>query len=475
MANLFNLLPFSDKIAVVSDNGDVLSYAQLYEETELLKNHIPHRGLICCLCTNTIGSLVGYLSGFHAHSPLILLDGERDNQYIYSYINKYLPEYLWLPSERQSDFSGTVLHETYGYSLILMDYGDNLSMASLSNELSLCLTTSGSTGSPKLVRLTENNLKANAESIAEYLHIDEHERPITTLPMYYSFGLSVINSHLIKGATILLTGANVFSKVFWDFFKKSSPTSIAGVPFTYEMLEKMGLFKMELPSLKTMLQAGGKLNAKIVERYVEFASETNREFIVMYGQTEAGPRMSYLPFEKAHEKSSSIGIPIPRGRFKLFDMNDEEISQSNIEGELVFYSASVCMGYAEERADLSKGDENHGILRTGDVAYRDEDGYYYITGRLKRFVKIWGNRYNLDAIEQLVKPITSNCACVGNDEAVFVFIEDSCYENSISQVMSKTLKLDKSCYKIRVVDCIPKAPSGKINYSALMERMRLLS
>lgn len=472
---MFNLLSFSDNKAVVTDSGEVLSYAQLYEETEHLKSHIPHRGLICCLCTNTIGSLVGYLSGFSAHSPLILLDGERDNQYINSYIEKYFPEYLWLPSERQSDFSGIVIHETFGYSLIMMDYGDSWIPTPLNDDLSLCLTTSGSTGSPKLVRLTENNLKANAESIAEYLHIDENERPITTLPMYYSFGLSVINSHLIKGATILLTGANVFSKTFWDFFKKSSPTSIAGVPFTYEMLEKMGLFQMELPSLKTMLQAGGKLNAEIVERYVAFASETSREFIVMYGQTEAGPRMSYLPFEKAHEKPSSIGIPIPRGEFRLYDASDQEIGQANIEGELVFSSVSVCMGYAEERADLAKGDENHGSLKTGDVAYRDEDGYYYITGRLKRFVKIWGNRYNLDAIEQLVKPVTSSCACVGNDEAVFVYIEDSCHVDNISQVMSKTLKLDKSCYKIKVIDRIPKAPSGKINYPVLKEMMSVKS
>lgn len=468
---MFNLLSFPENKAIISDNGVVLSYAQLFKETEQLKNHLPHRGLICCLCTNTIGSLVGYLSGFSAHSPLILLDGERDNQYIDSYIEKYFPEYLWLPSERQLDFLGSVIYETYGYSLIMMDYGNNWHSTPLNDKLSLCLTTSGSTGSPKLVRLTEDNLKANAESIAEYLHIDENERPITTLPMYYSFGLSVINSHLIKGATILLTGANVFSKVFWDFFKKTLPTSMAGVPFTYEMLEKMGLFQMELPSLKTMLQAGGKLNAKIVERYVAFASETKREFIVMYGQTEAGPRMSYLPFEKAHDKPSSIGIPIPRGEFRLYDTNDEEINLSNVEGELIFKGASVSMGYAEKREDLSKGDENDGLLRTGDVAYRDTEGFYYITGRLKRFVKIWGNRYNLDAIEQLIKPITPDCACVGNDSKVYVFIVDFAYSESVNQIMSKTLNLDKSCYKIIVIDCIPKASSGKIDYTVLKDMM----
>ena len=470
---MFNLLSFSDNKAVITDSGEVLTYAQLNEETELLKNHIPRRGLICCLCTNTIGSLVGYLSGFRAHSPLILLDGERDSQYVNSYIEKYQPEYLWLPSAKQSDFKGAVIHESHGYSLIQMGYGDNWQPSPLNDDLCLCLTTSGSTGSPKLVRLTEDNLKANAESIAEYLKIDENERPITTLPMYYSFGMSVINSHLIKGATILLTGSNVFSKAFWDFFKKTSPTSIAGVPFTYEMLEKMGLFQMELPSLKTMLQAGGKLNAKIVERYVEFASKTNREFIVMYGQTEAGPRMSYLPFDKAHDKPSSIGVPIPGGEFNLYDANDKQIYEANVEGELVFVGPSVCMGYAEERADLAKDDENHGILKTGDVAYHDEDGYYYIAGRLKRFVKIWGNRYNLDAIEQLVKPITSSCACIGNDESIYVFVEDLKYFDDISQIMSKKLKLDKSCYRIKIIDRIPKAPSGKIDYAALKKLVSL--
>lgn len=464
---MFRLLNFSTNIAVISDKEGALTYSQLFDETESFRSHIPKSGLIFCLCSNSLGSLVGYVSGICHHLPLVMLDGSRNKEYVLSYIYKYYPEYIWLPSSRIIDLPGRTIYEKYGYTLLRMSYDESSSFAAINDELSLCLTTSGSTGSPKLVRLTENNLKSNAESIAEYLEIDEKERPITTLPMYYSFGLSVINSHLIKGATILLTDETVFSKGFWKFFEQSAPTSIAGVPFTYEMLEKMGLFKMALTSLKTMIQAGGKLNVNVVERYVRFASETNRKFIVMYGQTEASPRMSYLPFESAQKKPSSIGIPIPGGEFLLYNVNDEIIQESNVEGELIYKGPNVCLGYAESRGDLSKGDENHGILKTGDVAYRDDDGFYYITGRMKRFVKIWGNRYNLDAIEQQVKPITSNCACIGDDEKIYVFVENEIFINDINKLMSKTMQLDKSCYSVRVIKNIPKAQSGKVQYSTL--------
>lgn len=471
---MFPLLQYKDNIAVISENDDQLTYEQLYKEVEDFRSHLHQWGAICCLCKNRIGSLVGYVSGLCSGYPLIMLDGGRDSAYLSGYVKNYFPEYIWMPSERVSEVEGSVLYERYGYSLVQAVYKDAKSLSPINHNLRLCLTTSGSTGSPKLVRLTEENIRSNAESIAQYLKIDENERPITTLPMYYSFGLSVINSHLIKGATILLTDSNIFSGSFWKFFKKYSPTSIAGVPFTYEMLDRMGLFGMELPSLKTMIQAGGKLNVDVVKKYVQFATNTNREFIVMYGQTEASPRMSYLPFEKAAEKPSSIGISIPGGEFEIIDEEGCMVEKPDMAGELVYRGANVCMGYAECREDLAKGDENQGVLKTGDVAYRDADGYYFITGRLKRFVKIWGNRYNLDAIEQLIKPITTDCACVGNDEVICVFIEDCRYNEEVSQLMSKQLKLDKSCYKVKVIDGIPKAPSGKINYQVLKEMMNHL-
>ena len=287
--------------------------------------------------------------------------------------------------------------------------------------------------------------------------------------MYYSFGMSVINSHLIKGATILLTDKAVLQREFWNFTKEQKATSIAGVPYTYEMLKRLRFFRMDLPDLKTMIQAGGKLNAAYVKEYVDFAEANGKQFIVMYGQTEAAPRMSYLPHDKAVEKNASIGIAIPGGKFSIIDIDGNEITEPDTDGELVYKGPNVCMGYAEKRKDLMLGDENHGVLHTGDIARMDNDGYYYITGRMKRFVKIWGNRCNLDATEQLVKAITPNCACVGVDDLITVFVTDEGLEEEIKNLLVEKTGFNPRAFDIKHINDIPKASSGKIQYPELQK------
>ena len=319
------------------------------------------------------------------------------------------------------------------------------------------------------MKLTERNLKSNAEAIAEYLKITSAERAITSLPMYYSFGMSVINSHLLKGATLLLTDKAVIQREFLTFLKEGRATSIAGVPYTYEMLRRLRFLKMDLPELKTMIQAGGKLNANIVKEYVEAAQASGKEFIVMYGQTEAAPRMSYLPFEKAIEKYASIGIAIPGGKLSVRDLNDKEITTPDIDGELIYEGPNVCMGYAESIADLATGDENHGVLHTGDVARFDSDGYFYITGRMKRFVKVWGNRCNLDATEQLVKAITTSCACVGVDDKITVFVTKEGLESQIKDYLVEKTGLNVRAFEVRVIEAIPTLPSGKLDYQSMQK------
>jgi acyl-coenzyme A synthetase/AMP-(fatty) acid ligase len=334
-------------------------------------------------------------------------------------------------------------------------------------DLLLLLTTSGSTGSPKLVRISEKNLLSNAKSIADYLGIGPGERAVTSLPMHYSYGMSVINSHLLKGATLLLTDKPVMQKPFWEFVRAERATSIAGVPYTYEMLRRLRFMDMNLPDLKTMTQAGGKLKAEIAKEFIQKAKERGKKFIVMYGQTEASPRMSYLPFDWALEKYSSIGIPIPGGRMFIADSDGTEIENPLIDGDLVYEGPNVCMGYAENKDDLMKGDENHGRLLTGDIAHKDADGFFYITGRKKRFVKVWGNRCNLDALEQLVKNITTECACVGVDDKITIFVTETGLETRIKEYLCEKTGFNLRAFDVSVLDRIPTKDSGKIDYQQL--------
>ena len=274
--------------------------------------------------------------------------------------------------------------------------------------------------------------------------------------MYYSYGLSVINSHLSKGATILLTDKTYAQREFWNFLREQQATSMSGVPYTWEMLRRLRFFRMDLPSVKTMTQAGGKLNAEIAKEYIYNAAASGKRFIVMYGQTEATARMSYLPWSAAQEKYASIGIAIPGGEFSLAE-----------DGELIYCGPNVSMGYAECAEDLSKGDENHGLLHTGDMARVDVDGFYYITGRKKRFVKIWGNRCNLDAVEQIVKQITSSCAVAGVDDQITVFVTQERLEKDVKDLLASKTGLNSKAFAVRVIDAIPVKDSGKLDYQAM--------
>ena len=296
---IFDIDSYGSRFAIIADDGRRLTYAEL---GEAVRERLSIRDRACresiergilhfCLCKNTIESIVEYLACLEAGAPVVMLDATKDAETIENLRQIYQP-------------GTTICHP----------------------DLAVCLTTSGSTGSPKLVRLTLRNIIANAESIAEYLHIDANERPITMLPMYYSYGLSIINSHLLKGATILLTDKTYAQREFWNFLRENEATSMSGVPYTWEMLRRLRFFRMDLPSVKTMTQAGGKLNAEIAKEFIDNAAASGKRFIVMYGQTEATARMSYLPWEAAQEKYASIGVAIPGGEFYLEGETKTEIN-----------------------------------------------------------------------------------------------------------------------------------------------------
>mgnify|MGYP004521479013 FL=1 len=455
----------SENVAAISDNGNKVTYGELISFSNRVMDVLPERSLVFSLCHNTIGSLMGYVAFLSTRNVPLLLSADLDKELLQYLLDTYQPNYLWMPEEMTEQFEGNVIMSEYGYSLL--SYSDK--KIDMYPELALLLTTSGSTGSPKLVRQSYTNIESNAQSIVQYLELDETERPITMLPMNYTYGLSVINSHLLIGATILMTDESYAQKKFWNFFKSQGATSIVGVPFTYEILKKLRFFRMELPTLRYMTQAGGKLLPELHKEYAEYAIANDKRFYVMYGQTEATARMSYLPYKCSLEKYGSMGIAIPGGTFHLIDVDGTDIEKADVVGELVYEGPNVTLGYAECQYDLSKGDERKGILVTGDMAKRDEDGYYYIVGRKKRFLKIYGNRVNLDETERMIQSQFDGmeCACVGEDDHMQIYVTGKNMETDVTEFITNKTGLNWKAFTVHYIEEIPKNESGKKNYQKL--------
>lgn len=460
---------FKENIALISDRNERITYGELEEEGRKIANLISERCLVFSLCTNSIGSVIGY-TGFLNHNIVpVLLNSQMDRELLENLIESYHPSYLWVPVDKKCYFENkTVIYQCYNY--VLLETGDN-HKALLHEELGLLLTTSGSTGSAKFVRQSYTNILENAQSIVQYLELDDTERPITTLPMNYTYGLSIINSHLLVGATVLLTDSTLMQKEFWQFLKEEEATSFGGVPYTYEMLAKLRFFRMDLPHLRYMTQAGGKLLPELHRQFAEYAQNSNKKFIVMYGQTEATARMGYLPAKYSLEKYGSMGIAIPGGRFSIIDVDGALIEEADKVGELVYEGANVTMGYAQCADDLAKEDEWNGKLFTGDMVKRDEDGFYFIVGRKKRFLKIYGNRVNLDEIERMIKDNFAelDCACTGVDDHLYAYVTESNeqVQEKVRMFLSAKTRLNPVAFSVEYIEKIPKNEAGKTLYGEL--------
>lgn len=467
---------YENRIAVIDDKENQITYGELLalnrefamcvSENQSLEE-TQDRKLVFIICSNQMGCFIGYTACINHHIVPLMLMENMDKGLLMQLIEQYRPQYIWKP-KTQSEEMGDVVYEAFDYQLISTG---RKGQPKLHEELALLLTTSGSTGSQKLVKISKRNIESNTKSIVNYLELTEEERPILALPMSYTYGLSIINTHLYVGACILLTSKKVMQKSFWDFFRRYEGTSFSGVPHTYEVLEKIHFIKMDLPSLRTLTQAGGKLSRNLQELYGVYAQEHNVKFVVMYGQTEATARISYLPAEQCLSKIGSIGIPIPGGKLSLLDVEGRQITELDVEGELVYQGENVTMGYAQCIEDLAKGDERGGILYTGDMGRIDEDGYFYISGRRDRYIKVFGNRVSLDEIEGMIRTGLGihEMACVGKDEMVYIFLEDMSKKEEVRDYLAKTTNLNKTAFRVREIESIPRNDAGKIQYKKLNE------
>lgn len=420
------LVVHGDRLALVTPSGS-LTYRELDDRVSTAAARLgTTRRLVLLAAENDVDSLVAYLAALRGRHPVILAAPAQ----VPALTAAYDPDVV---------ISGSWTEAREGTA------------HSLHPELALLLSTSGTTGSPKLVRLSADNLDANAASIGSYLDIRPSDRAITSLPLHYCYGLSVVNSNLARGASLVLTGRSVIEPEFWDLVRSHGVTSLHGVPHTFGLLDSIGFSDMDLPSLRYVTQAGGRLAPADVVRYASLGATRGWQFFVMYGQTEATARMAYLPPSLAVSCPSAIGVAIPGGSLRLDD------------GELVYSGPNVMLGYACVPSDLALGRTTF-ELRTGDLG-EFSDGVFSVTGRKSRFVKPFGLRVDLDQVERSLLADGLRVACTGEDDGLVVAVLGSA-DRAVRLIRTLT-GLPAPAVRAYSVTSFPLLPNGKVDYQAV--------
>jgi len=444
---------------LLDDGGVWWTYADFVREAASMATPLrSRRGRLAFLSVaNDKASAAALLAAWSAGLAVALLDPALDARAYDRLLSSFRPEIAFRPDV---GFTATEYSSDRPAGGAPMWRGANI-----------CLSTSGTTGTTKFVRLSESGVLANARQIAEVLHIEPDDVAVAHLPLHYSYGLSVLLSHLERGAAVFLTELKVTSPELNEKVTSAGGTHFPGVPFHYTVLARLGLDRMLPPCVRTFTQAGGHLDRRFRETVHQQAMARGARFYVMYGQTEASPRMTTLASEIFAEKPDSVGRAMPGARIEIVD-DDGAALPSGAIGQVVYYGPNVMYGYATTRDCLSKDNEMHGRLETGDMGRLDDDGDLYIVGRNQRFAKIAGLRIGLDEVERRLKP-DFDVALVPDVEKVIVFSAPS---PAISETVGQRLarladeyRIPARSFVIKEVAAIPILPSGKIDFARLRE------
>lgn len=426
-------------------------------------------GVLFARTSIDVPSVLRYLAAFEAGRAVALLDAGQERAVLLELISRFRPAAV-LGTEGEAP-EGYRAADVAGPAWVR----ETAEGVAPHPDLAVLLPTSGSTGNPKFVRLSRAAVLANADAIAEVLGIDSAEVAPTSLPLHYSYGMSVLNSHLVRGATVVVEPGGVMGRTFWQAVEEHKITSLAGVPYHYEMLKRLKFDPAKYPTLRTITQAGGKLRDDLVVAFNDKMTAVGGRMFVMYGQTEAAPRMATVPAEKLAAKVGSAGPALPGGAFSIRLDDGSETSDPEVVGEVLYRGPNVMMGYAETEAELAEGDVTGGVLATGDLGRLDADGYLHITGRLKRIGKIFGNRVNLDDLEQMLRgaglDIGAAAAMPAGDKVV-IWLENCAADTrkAAAKALAEKLHLHVTGFDVRDIDALPLLPSGKIDYRSLEGR-----
>lgn len=449
---------FSKRTFLTCGN-DGITYGNLFQECEKKLHFLKKGQLILIVADNTISFFQIYFYALKKGVPQILIDRNTSANNIKKIIKIYKPNCIFLKKENLPKNNFSIFTNFKDYQIC--NYSKK--RININKNLAILLSTSGSTGSSKFVKLSYENIFSNAINIAKYLKIKNSHTTITTMLPSYSYGLSIINSHFISGAKIIINNDTFFSKEFWtklNFFKVNS---FGGVPFQYQILKKLKFDKFDLKYIKYLTQAGGSLNKEDLKYFLTVCKKKKIDFIQMYGQTEASPRISYLPFFKAANKIGSIGKAIPGGRMYLKKKKKEKI------GEIIYKGKNVFMGYSLSFKDLNNRIKKNRVLNTGDFAWKDDQGYYYIIGRKDKFVKLAGLRVNLEEIKSQLKDENISIELLQKNNKVCIFTKFGTSEKKILETIFLRFKLNRSFFKVYKIQDFPKNIRNKIDYKQLIK------
>lgn len=467
MNKIWDFGAFGTNVALVDDTGVAVRYDELAALQGELSGVAPGE-LTMMLCENSIGALAGYAALLNGGHPMLMVSAELPEDERRQIMNAYRPALVFAPRSQRGDcLHMRELRTIDDYVLFSTNYSEPWPVNPALGQL---ITTSGSTGSVKYVRQSWDNLRFNGQTLMHYMGMTAAERTITALPMNYTYGLSVICASLLAGATMIVTRRGVMDEEFWDLFENERVTAFHGVPYTYDMLHRLDLFCEDFPDLRLMTQAGGKLSLDLQRCFAQYARDYGKRFIIMYGQSEATAAISCLPAERALDKPGSVGVVIPGGAVELIDAEGKPVEGPHVPGELVYRGENVALGYATRGEDLARGDDWHGELRTGDVAERDEDGFLYITGRLKRFIKMSGHRISLDEIDEMImNEIHIRCVSSGVDDHLVIFVLSDGDANAVRDFVRRRISVVRTGCKVVAIDAFPTNEAGKILYGELLE------
>ena len=442
--------------ALVDEHNTLINYNSLILRKKKIEKFFKEKKVVFLLAENNIELISEYLCLFLLKQTVVILNNSLSRSSLDKLIQKFKPNYIFLNKKISSKFFlSKKKYETANFCMMEI----NKKNVFPNKELFLILPTSGSSGSSKFVKLSFKNIIFNSNAIIKYTKLRSKDMSVTILPFYYSYGISVINSHFFSGGKILVTNRNFFDPTFWQNLEKFKVTNLSLVPFQYEILKKIGLKRIAINSIKFLTQAGGKLDINLANKITKYILKLKKNFYIMYGQTEASPRISYIKNQNILKYPGSVGKAIPGGRIFINKANFNGI------GEIIYYGPNVFCGYFESINDY-RNCKSLLKLNTSDLGYLKKNNLY-IVGRKSREEKIYSIRINLDKLEENFNKFEIKAIIKGMK--LFIFIKKNKLKNlsHIRNLITKDYGLSKSMLRFIVINKIPLLSNNKVNYLEL--------